>query len=61
MTRLIEPLFTTKPGGGGSGLGFDMVRQIVQKHGGDIQVSSQIGKTKFSISLPLAAICDVVR
>ena len=60
MSRLFEPFFTTKPRGEGSGLGLDIVRQIVQKHGGDIQVSSQIGKTKFSISLPLAAICDVV-
>jgi signal transduction histidine kinase len=60
LPRLFEPFFTTKPRGEGSGLGLDIVRQIVQKHGGDIQVSSQIGKTKFSISLPLAAICDVV-
>ena len=58
--RLFEPFFTTKPRGEGSGLGLDIVRQIVQKHGGDIQVSSQTGKTKFSISLPFAAICDVV-
>jgi signal transduction histidine kinase len=60
MPRLFEPFFTTKPRGEGSGLGLDIVRQIVQKHGGDIQVSSQIGKAKFSISLPFAAICDVV-
>jgi predicted ATPase/signal transduction histidine kinase/GAF domain-containing protein len=60
LPRLFEPFFTTKPRGEGSGLGLDIVRQIVQKHGGDIQVSSQIGKTKFIVSLPLAAICDVV-
>ena len=53
MPRLFEPFFTTKPRGEGSGLGLDIVRQIVQKHGGDIQVSSQIGETKFSVSLPL--------
>ncbi|MBD2152587.1 GHKL domain-containing protein [Pseudanabaena sp. FACHB-1277] len=56
MPRLFEPFFTTKPRGEGSGLGLDIVRQIVQKHGGDIQVSSQIGETTFSVSLPLIVI-----
>ncbi len=58
MPRLFEPFFTTKPRGEGSGLGLDIVRQIVQKHGGDIQVSSQIGKTKFNISLPFDFFLD---
>jgi predicted ATPase/signal transduction histidine kinase/GAF domain-containing protein len=58
MSRLFEPFFTTKPRGEGSGLGLDIVRQIVQKHGGDIQVSSQIGKTKFSVSLPFDFFLD---
>ena len=51
--RLFEPFFTTKPRGEGSGLGLDIVRQIVQKHGGDIQVHSQSGRTTFSVRLPL--------
>jgi signal transduction histidine kinase len=58
MPRLFEPFFTTKPRGEGSGLGLDIVRQIVQKHGGDIKVSSQIGKTKFNISLPFDFFLD---
>ncbi|MBD2318874.1 ATP-binding protein [Phormidium tenue] len=58
MPRLFEPFFTTKPRGEGSGLGLDIVRQIVQKHGGDIQASSQIGKTKFNISLPFDFFLD---
>jgi len=59
IPRLFEPFFTTKPRGEGSGLGLDIVRQIVQKHGGDIQVSSQIGKTKFSINLPFDFVLDI--
>ncbi|MEA5486482.1 MULTISPECIES: ATP-binding protein [Pseudanabaena] len=51
--RLFEPFFTTKPRGEGSGLGLDIVRQIVQKHGGDIQVHCQSGRTTFSVRLPL--------
>jgi signal transduction histidine kinase len=52
--RLFEPFFTTKPRGEGSGLGLDIVRQIIQKHGGDIQVSSQSGQTTFTVMLPLS-------
>ncbi|WP_434685483.1 PAS domain S-box protein [Pseudanabaena minima] len=53
IPRLFEPFFTTKPRGEGSGLGLDIVRQIVQKHVGDIQVQSQSGRTTFSVRLPL--------
>ena len=54
MPRLFEPFFTTKPRGEGSGLGLDIVRQIIQKHGGDIQVQSQSGRTTFIVMLPLS-------
>jgi C4-dicarboxylate-specific signal transduction histidine kinase len=53
MPRLFEPFFTTKPRGEGSGLGLDIVRQIVQKHEGEIRVSSQSGRTTFIVILPL--------
>jgi signal transduction histidine kinase len=53
MPRLFEPFFTTKPRGEGSGLGLDIVRQIVQKHDGEIQVQSQSGRTTFAVMLPL--------
>jgi PAS domain S-box-containing protein len=53
LPRLFEPFFTTKPRGEGSGLGLDIVRQIVQKHDGEIQVSSQSGRTTFSLYFPL--------
>jgi signal transduction histidine kinase len=54
IPRLFEPFFTTKPRGEGSGLGLDIVRQIVQKHDGEIQVQSQFGQTTFIVMLPLS-------
>jgi signal transduction histidine kinase len=52
-SRIFEPFFTTKPRGEGSGLGLDIVRQIVQRHDGKIQVDSQPGRTTFRVFLPL--------
>jgi PAS domain S-box-containing protein len=51
--KIFQPFFTTKPMGEGSGLGLDIVRKIVDKHHGNIEVSSQPGQTTFSIWLPL--------
>jgi signal transduction histidine kinase len=51
--RIFEPFFTTKPRGEGSGLGLDIVQQIVQKQGGEIQVDSQPGRTTFIVLLPI--------
>lgn len=50
--HIFTPFFTTKPSGEGSGLGLDIVRRIVEKHQGDIQVQSQPGSTTFSVYLP---------
>ncbi|HEY9848750.1 MAG TPA: AAA family ATPase [Leptolyngbyaceae cyanobacterium] len=51
--RIFEPFFTTKPPGEGSGLGLDIVKKIIDKHGGEIQVDSVTGKTTFSVFLPI--------
>lgn len=51
--KLFYPFFTTKPVGKGTGLGLNISYQIIQKHGGDIQVFSQPGQTRFEIRLPL--------
>ncbi len=54
LDRIWEPFFTTK-GTGGTGLGLDLCRQIVQRHGGQIGVESEVGGgTTFTIRLPLA-------
>jgi len=51
--RIFEPFFTTKPAGEGSGLGLDIVRRIIDKHQGRIEVESRPGKTTFSVFLPV--------
>ncbi|MEL6606029.1 MAG: ATP-binding protein [Cyanobacteria bacterium J06614_10] len=52
--RILEPFFTTKPMGKGTGLGLDVVRRIVQnRHGGSLLIDSGPGKTCFSVCLPL--------
>ncbi len=53
--KIFEPFFTTKPSGEGSGLGLDIVRKIVEKHNGRIEVNSRPGQTRFSVWLPMHA------
>ena len=52
QARLYEPFFTTKKRG--TGLGLSIVRQIVELHGGTIDLQSEPGKgTTFTVELPL--------
>ena len=54
LEKIFEPFFTTKEVGKGTGLGMSISYEIIQKHGGDIQVASEVGQgTTFSITLPV--------
>ncbi len=51
--KIFEPFFTTKPAGEGSGLGLDIVKNIIEKHNGKIVMTSEPGNTTFSVYLPI--------
>jgi signal transduction histidine kinase len=51
--RIFDPFFTTKAIGEGTGLGLDIVQRLVRRHGGEIEVQSQPGRTEFRVTLPL--------
>ena len=53
--RIFEPFFTTKPKGEGTGLGLSICREIVERHGGRLEVESRPGRTTFTTYLPRAA------
>jgi signal transduction histidine kinase len=54
LPRIYDPGFTTQSGGVGKGLGLSIVYNIIQKHHGNIQVNSDVGKgTEVIIALPI--------
>jgi signal transduction histidine kinase len=51
LERIFEPFFTTKEAG--TGLGLTIVRQMVQRHGGSVDIESAEGRgTRVTIRLP---------
>jgi signal transduction histidine kinase len=53
--KIMQPFFTTKPTGEGTGLGLSLSYDIVVKgHGGKIDVNTREGEfTAFTVTLPL--------
>jgi len=51
--RIFDPLFTTKEEGKGTGLGLAVVSQVIETHGGRIEVESAPGQgSRFRLSFP---------
>ncbi|MBT5376463.1 MAG: HAMP domain-containing protein, partial [Nitrospinaceae bacterium] len=57
LSKIYDPFFTTKEQGKGTGLGLNIVHQLVVKYGGKIDVSSLKGEgTTFSLSFPIGSV-----
>jgi signal transduction histidine kinase len=51
--RIFDPLYTTKDRGKGTGLGLAVVNQVMQEHGGAIEVESAPGRgSRFRLLFP---------
>jgi CheY-like chemotaxis protein len=59
LARAIEPFFSTKPLGKGTGLGLAQVYGIAKQSGGTMRIESELGRgTKVRILLPRAAAAE---
>jgi signal transduction histidine kinase len=57
LRDIFDPFFTSKKAAKGTGLGLSVSLGIIQKHGGDIHVESEVGKgTVFTVLLPVAKV-----
>jgi signal transduction histidine kinase len=53
LSRIFDPFFTTKGVGEGTGLGLDVVNRIIKNVGGQINVTSVPGDTRFQVRIPI--------
>ncbi|MGA8265705.1 MAG: ATP-binding protein, partial [Ignavibacteriaceae bacterium] len=54
LSRVFDPFFTTKKVGEGTGIGLDIVKNVITRHNGEVKVNSIPGKTEFIIRIPVS-------
>ncbi|RIL11216.1 MAG: hypothetical protein DCC75_02750 [Proteobacteria bacterium] len=60
LIKIFDPFFTTKEDKGGTGLGLSMVYAAMQRHGGWVEVESEVGRgTSFKLLFPKSAVAGV--
>ena len=53
--RIFQPFITTRAPGEGTGLGLSIAKQVIEQHGGSIEVdSSPLGGALFTVRIPVA-------
>jgi PAS domain S-box-containing protein len=61
LPKIFDPFFTTKGQGEGTGLGLSVSLGIVERHGGQLAVKSQVGQgTTFTVRLPAMNVRSLV-
>jgi signal transduction histidine kinase len=61
LPKIFDPFFTTKGQGEGTGLGLSVSLGIVERHGGEIAVKSQVSRgTTFIVRLPAISVRSMV-